>query len=114
MLYYTPSPLLVIIIIIVVIVIVIVILVIIVIIIVIVIVIIIIIVVIVTCTPSPPTKSSGFGGFDSRRLLSLKGGNSHVRINHCIGSLPESSTRGLLVEKLLVGGLGVLYYAMLY
>ena len=30
-------------------------------------------------TPSPPTKSSGFGGFDSSRLLILKGGNSHVR-----------------------------------
>ena len=31
-------------------------------------------------TASPPTKSSGFGGFDSSKLLSLKGGNSHVRI----------------------------------
>ena len=30
-------------------------------------------------TPSPPTKSLGFGGFDSSRLLILKGGNSHVR-----------------------------------
>ena len=30
-----------------------------------------------------------------------------------IGSLPESSTRGLLVGKLLVGGLGV-YYHMIY
>ena len=30
-------------------------------------------------TPSPPTKSSGFGGFDSSRLLILRGGNSHVR-----------------------------------
>ena len=30
-------------------------------------------------TPSPPTKSSGFRGFDSSRLLILKGGNSHVR-----------------------------------
>ena len=31
-------------------------------------------------TPSPPTKSLGFGGFDSSRLLILRGGNSHVRI----------------------------------
>ena len=31
-------------------------------------------------TPSPPTKSLGFGGFDSSKLLILKGGNSHVRI----------------------------------
>ena len=30
-------------------------------------------------TPSPPTKSLGFGGFDSSRLLVLRGGNSHVR-----------------------------------
>ena len=32
-------------------------------------------------TPSPPTKSLGFEGFDSSRLLILRGGNSHVRIN---------------------------------
>ena len=31
-------------------------------------------------TPSPPTKSFDFRGFDSSRLLILKGGNSHVRI----------------------------------
>ena len=31
-------------------------------------------------TPSPPTKSSGFRGFDSSKLLIIKGGNSHVRI----------------------------------
>ena len=30
-------------------------------------------------TPSPPTKSFDFGGFDSSKLLILKGGNSHVR-----------------------------------
>ena len=30
-------------------------------------------------TPSPPTKSLGFRGFDSSRLLILRGGNSHVR-----------------------------------
>ena len=30
-------------------------------------------------TPSPPTKSLGFGGFDSSKLLILRGGNSHVR-----------------------------------
>ena len=31
-------------------------------------------------TPSPPIKSLGFRGFDSSKLLILKGGNSHVRI----------------------------------
>ena len=31
-------------------------------------------------TPSPPTKSLGFGGIDSRRLLILKGGNYHIHI----------------------------------
>ena len=31
------------------------------------------------CTPSPPTKSFDFRGFDSNRLLILRGGNSHVR-----------------------------------
>ena len=30
-------------------------------------------------TASPPTKSLGFEGFDSSRLLILRGGNSHVR-----------------------------------
>ena len=30
-------------------------------------------------TPSPPTKSLGFEGFDSSRLLILRGENSHVR-----------------------------------
>ena len=29
-------------------------------------------------TPSPPTKSLDFEGFDSSRLLILRGGNSHV------------------------------------
>ena len=33
----------------------------------------------VSCTLSPPTKSSGFRGFDSSKLLILKVGNSHVR-----------------------------------
>ena len=32
-------------------------------------------------TPSPPTKSLDFRGFDSSRLLILRGGNSHVRMN---------------------------------
>ena len=31
-------------------------------------------------TPSPPTKSLDFTGFDSSRLLILRGGNSDVRI----------------------------------
>ena len=30
-------------------------------------------------TPSLPTKSLGFRGFDSSRLLILRDGNSHVR-----------------------------------
>ena len=30
-------------------------------------------------TPSPPTKSFDFRGFDSSKILILKGGNSHVR-----------------------------------
>ena len=32
-------------------------------------------------TPGPPTKSLDFRGFDSSRLLILRGGNSHVRMN---------------------------------
>ena len=56
-------------------------------------------------TPSPPTKSLGFRGFDSIRLLILKGEFSCPC--NFIGSLPESLTQGLLVGKLLVGGLGV-------
>ena len=35
--------------------------------------------VIVYSTPSPPTKILDFRGFDSSKLLILKGGNSHVR-----------------------------------
>ena len=31
-------------------------------------------------TPSPPTKSLDYRGFDSSRLLILRGGNSHVRM----------------------------------
>ena len=30
-------------------------------------------------TPSPPTKTFDFGGFDSSKLLILRGGNSHVK-----------------------------------
>ena len=30
-------------------------------------------------TPSPPIKSLGFEGFDSSKLLILRGGHSHVR-----------------------------------
>ena len=32
-------------------------------------------------TPSPPIKSLDFRGFDSSKLLNLRGGNSHVRWN---------------------------------
>ena len=31
-------------------------------------------------TPSPPIKSLDFGGFDSNKLLILRGGNYHIRI----------------------------------
>ena len=31
-------------------------------------------------TPSPPTKSSGFRGFDSSRLLIIRGVNYHIHI----------------------------------
>ena len=31
-------------------------------------------------TPSPPIKSLGFRGFNSSKLLILKGGNFHVRM----------------------------------
>ena len=57
--------------------------------------------------PSPPTKSFDFRGLDSSRLLILKGGSSHVL--KIVGSFPESLSQGLLVGKLLVGGLGVCY-----
>ena len=55
--------------------------------------------------PSPPTKSSGFRGFDSNKLLIIRGGKYHI--HNCIGSLPQSLTQGLLVGRLLIGGLGV-------
>ena len=38
------------------------------------------IIITITATPSPPTKSSGFRGFDSSRLLILMGGNYHIHI----------------------------------
>ena len=63
-----------------------------------------------TSTPSPPTKSLGFRGFDSSKLL--KGWEFSCPYNF-IGSLPESSTQELLVGKLSVGGLGVISYTML-
>ena len=55
---------------------------------------------------SPPIKSLDSRGFDSNKLLILRGGNYHIHI--IVGSLPESLTQGLLVGKLLVGGLGVI------
>ena len=36
-------------------------------------------------TPSPPIKSLGFRGFDSSRLLILRGGNYHVSVRHVVG-----------------------------
>ena len=38
------------------------------------------VVIVISSTPSPPTKSFDFRGFYSSKLLTLKGGNSHVRI----------------------------------
>ena len=64
------------------------------------------------CTPSPPTKSFDFRGFDSSKLLSLRGWELSYPYN-CIGSLPESLTQGLLAGKLLVGGLGVNWIKLL-
>ena len=61
-------------------------------------------------TPNPPTKSSGFRVFDSSRLLILRGGIL-VSVNFDRG-LPESLTQGLLIGKLLIGGLGVLHVCM--
>ena len=54
-------------------------------------------------TPSPPIKN-----LDSRlkQTLYSKGWELSYPYN-CIGSLPESLTQGLLIGKLLIGGLGV-------
>ena len=70
------------------------------------IIIIIVVAVVISSTPSPPTKSLGFRGFDSKKLLILRGGELPYPYN-CIGRLPESLTQGLLAGKLVVGGLGV-------
>ena len=64
-------------------------------------------------THSPPTKSLGFEGFDSSRLLILKGWEFSCPYNFT-GNLPEDLTQGLLVGKLLVGGLGVCVYIYTY
>ena len=53
----------------------------------------------------PTPKSFDFRGFDSGNLNS-KGWKFSCPYNF-IGSLPEGLTQGLLVGKLLVGGLGV-------
>ena len=58
-----------------------------------------------TCRPSPPIKSLDFRGFDSSKLLN-QGWEFSCPLNF-IGSLPESLTQGLLIGKLLIGGLGV-------
>ena len=55
--------------------------------------------------PSPPIKSLHFRGFDSSRLLILRGGI--LMSVESYRGLPESLTQGLLIGKLLVGGLGV-------
>ena len=43
-----------------------------------------------------------FGGFDSSIILNLRGG-----ISRPIGDVPESLSQAMLVEIMLVGGLGV-------
>ena len=48
------------------------------------------------------TKILDFGGFDSSRILLLRGG-----ISRPIGILPESSSQAILVGIILVGRLGV-------
>ena len=58
---------------------------------------------IIIITPSPPTKSLGFEGLDSSRLLHSKEWEFSCAYNF-IASLPESLTQGLLVGKPLVGG----------
>ena len=49
-----------------------------------------------------PTKSLDFRGFDSSRLLILRG-----EIPRPIGDLPESLSQAMLVGTMLVGRLGV-------
>ena len=53
-------------------------------------------------TPSPPTKSLGFEGFDSSRILILRG-----EILMSIENSPESLSQAILVGIILVGRLGV-------
>ena len=55
-------------------------------------------------TPSPPTKSLDFRGLQT---LNSKGWEFSCPYDF-IGGLPENLTQGLLIGKLLVGGLGVL------
>ena len=62
-------------------------------------------IIIIVITPSPPIKSLDFRGFDSSRL-NYEGWEFSCPYDF-IGGLPESLTQGLLVGKLLVGGLGV-------
>ena len=53
----------------------------------------------VRCTPSPPTKSSGFRGFDSSRLLVLRGGIL-MSVNFDRGSPGKFDSRTLNGETL--------------
>ena len=59
-------------------------------------------------TPSPPMEGLDLGGFDSGRLLNSKGWEFSCPLNF-VGSLLESLTQGLLIGKLLIGGLGILW-----
>ena len=53
-------------------------------------------------TPNLPAKILGFGGFDSSRILIIRGG-----ILMCIGNFPEVLSRRILVGIIVVGRLGV-------
>ena len=57
------------------------------------------------CTPSPPTKNSGFRGFDSSRLLILRGGilmSVRKTLNRWTGRLGRGS-RGPRGKSLIKG-----------
>ena len=54
-----------------------------------------------------PYWEFGFQGVGLKQTLNSKGWELSYP-NNCIGSLPESLTQGLLVGKLLIGGLGVI------
>ena len=58
--------------------------------------------------PNSPIKSLDFRGFDSSRLLIIRGEFSCQY--DFTGALPESLTQGLSIGKLLIGGPGICPY----